>query len=422
MDRWASLYLLACTILGDENLAGDLVLRARDEGHLEEMLRQRGELPQVRPAPTPAALEHVAYLRRRARRRRTLAGVWVVGALAAVVAILFGLARWRQEHPPARAVYAEPAIAQEARGELELKVHRAEAAPGVLTIWWSLAGASVGLQREAPSVMLGLPDGWKRLASEEMTVERVNRDLIHGQLEVEALIAQPSDAQMLLVLDDRRFDLEFPLDRTLLERAERRIPVGEVMSRAGVGILVEEIVLGPGYARLIYEPWQAEDSPFRLLTAPPISRVVSDLGPVATHPSDAGSLRLGPLDGQVSSLRLSITEPMRVQTNLTLPLREGEREETAGLRIDEVEEIYPGVSQATLVIEGPAVWVESSSYSAGGNRFSRHRLGIHSVTHFQDLPAVSFAVRHPPGEGDAVTLRIETLYLAPPEELAIELP
>lgn len=103
-------------------------------------------------------------------------------------------------------------------------------------------------------MIVGLFDRWQSPEEENVTVRRVNRDLIHGKTVVAEVVDRPTHAQLVLVSENRRFALGFEVDRTALAQLERHIPVQQVMSRAGVGLLVREVVQGPGYTRLVYEP------------------------------------------------------------------------------------------------------------------------------------------------------------------------
>ncbi|MFZ5826762.1 MAG: hypothetical protein ACOY94_20930 [Bacillota bacterium] len=422
MDRWGSLYLAACAALGDENRAGDLLLQARDEDHLESMLRQYGELPPALPAPAPDTLDHVAYLRRRARLRRLLTKIWTGGAMVAAAAAVVGLLLWRGGEPPAEPVYAVPAIASLTRDNLELQVHRAEAAPGAVTIWWSLSGRGVGLASEAPSMIVGLFDRWQSPEEENVTFRRVNRDLVYGKTVVEEVVDRPTHAQLVLVSQNTRFALGFEVDRSSLAQLERHIPVQQVMSRAGVGLLVREVVQGPGYTRLVYEPWQEKDSPFRLLSVPLIDQVVTDQGAVPVRDPNTLPLRLGPVDHQATELRLETHRALRVEANLRLPLRQGAKEPLTGLKVTGVKETLPGVSEFTLVSEGPAVAVETFRVASHeGGYVQRSRWGAGSPVPLKGGPAATFTVTHPLGARGELQLHLETLWLAPPAGIKIHL-
>lgn len=386
------------------------------------MLRQHGELPPNLPAPAPDLLDHVAYLRRRARLRRLLSGLWTAGALVAAVGVVVGLLLWSSVEPPAESVYAVPAIASLERESLELQVHRAEASPGAVTIWWSLSGQGVGLAPETPAVIVGLFDRWQSPEEENVTVRRVNRDLLHGKTVVAEVVDRPTYAQMVLVARNTRFALGFEVDRTALVQQERRISVQQVMSRAGVGLMVREVVQGPGYTRLVYEPWQEKGSPFRLLSVPLIDRVVTNEGAVSVRDPHTLPLRLGPVDHQATELRLEANRALRVEADLRLPLREGAKEPLTGLKVTAVKETMPGVSEFTLVSEGPAVGVETFRIaSPDGEHVRRSRWGYGSLWLVKDGPTSTFTVTHPVGQSGELQLFLETLWIAPPEGIRVHL-
>lgn len=264
-SRLLERYALALQLLPDADLAGDLFMATGDEGAL---LRRANRwrmghglpalaMPAERRPLTPTEAEHALHLARRAGRRRRLH----LGAAALATVALLAAALLARPAPPVLGLAADPVFATPALQRIphpdgyQVWIHRVEAHPGSVTLWWSALGrnahrASTTLE---PRLMLdSVAPEWLTPGENQTASSRANR--VVGRSSFPAIITIEQEAWLTVGEaegDRANLVLRLPLGRTV-DEAARTIHLDREIRQDTVTLRLHAITLGRNYTQLRY--------------------------------------------------------------------------------------------------------------------------------------------------------------------------
>ncbi|MFZ5823663.1 MAG: hypothetical protein ACOY94_04930, partial [Bacillota bacterium] len=258
-------YALALQLVPDADVAGDLFMSSADERSLLARANRwrvgRGlpalTMPVERRPLSPVEAEHALHLARRAARRRRL---HLGGAVLGVFALL-AAALWVRPAPPVEGLAADPVFAIPALQRIphpdgyQVWVHRVEAHPGSVTLWWSALGpgarhAATSLE---PRLMLdSVAPEWLSPEETETAASRTNRvvgrstfpTIITIEQEAWLTVGQPAGDRADLVL-------RLPLGRTADESA-RTVRLDQEIRQDMVTLRIDSVTLGRNYTQVRY--------------------------------------------------------------------------------------------------------------------------------------------------------------------------
>lgn len=416
-ESWASLYLVACSVLGDESEAGDWVVQARTEAELSRRIAARAPLPAVLPAASPEVADHVTLLRRRSTRRRQAMRVWGVAAAVLVIglaALVWPAVRAFSDADTAR--YDRPAVAAAESGGWTFQIHEAAAGPGGLTVWWSLTGPGAASLAGRP--VLEAEANLPRIGGEPATAVRTSgRGLLMGQTWLPVTVPPAETVPLTLRLGGEHWVVDVPVDRTDLIALERRVAVNEVVSRRGAGVFIKSITMGPAYTVVDWEPWMAPEAIHKFDTRLALS-LRTDVGSVQSLSTGGPrSAHFAALPEGASSLVIASNELIWA-TAVRLPLQSGESDQETGLTLGLVSREQDRLAVQAEVGRG-YVPVETVAEDTAGRAYRPVSLQIGQGTNGQAGKWGLQAIFLLPADVKLAEIQVRVVQHLPPLELVL---
>lgn len=317
-------YALALQLVPDPDVAGDLFMQTRSEAALRARANrwreQQGLEPVTLPLPrrplTAEEAEHALHLARRGIRRRRL---FTGGAVAALLALVVGglsLVPVVVERPAqglaADPVYATPPLQQVQHPEgYRVSIHKVEADPGSVTIWWSATGAGAVDAADTLKPFLMLDSGgsaWLSPNESQFAAPRRNRMIglstFHTFVTVEH--------QALLSFGEPAPDwpsvlLRLPLDRKIDEGA-RTIELSQGPVDYGPAMItLHSVVLGRNYTLVRYTTTVPRTTAPSLYSLRVGTTDLTRKGPVTTTPDGLQEVLFEALPQKVDRIYLGFT-------------------------------------------------------------------------------------------------------------------
>lgn len=417
-EKWASLYLVACSLLGDESEAGDWVMAARTEEELARRLAARAPMPKVLPVAPEEVRDHVALLRRRAVRRRRAVQFWgVVAAAVAAGLVALAVPAWGGPVPEEPQRFTRPAVAAAENSGWTFRVHEAKADTEGLTVWWSLSGPGVANTGNRP-VLQSAVDLPRTGGEPAATVRTGGRSMLTGQTRLPVVVPPMETVPLSLQLGGQQWAVAAPVDRTELMAMERRVAINEVVSRRGAGVFIKSITIAPGYTAVDWEPWMAPEATRHFETQLALS-LRTDLGPVPALASGGPrTAHFAALPVGAGGLTIASNELVWA-TAVDLPLTVGAASAETGVTLEQVRRVQGRLHVQATVANG-YVPVETLLEDAAGRSYRPVSL---QIGHGADGRAERWALQASfdiPAGTELRGLQIRVVQQLPPLELALQ--
>lgn len=269
------LYALACCLVPDPDVASDLFMQSRSEADLRARAarwrRQQGlpdpGLPAAGALPPlgPGEQELALHLARRGQKRRLTLNLFLtLGAVLLLTAGLLGV----RALPGAlsRGLASDPAFAGSPVGETEplnglsFAVYRAEAIPGVTTIWWELTGSGAAMAAETWEA--GLRLGRDRTAPHHSQITAYQKNRVLGRSEFSILLPGESAPIIIEGIEERppTFLLSVLVEHLPSDPTARSYAVRQTLRTADAQVLVDRVLTSPTATTVIIngDPWLPE--------------------------------------------------------------------------------------------------------------------------------------------------------------------
>ncbi len=419
-------YALALELVPDSDLAGDLFMESRDAASLlrrANRWRERNGLP---PVAMPGAVrglseverEHALHLARRGRGRRLLCGV---GSLLAVALLVVAGLRLLPE--VVRTGLAADPIFDEAPLErtvhpkgYRIAIHKVEADPGAVTVWWSASGLhpARAAQEIHPQLRLdSITSDWMRPAEQETGT-------LQGRLvartRFETFVTVEREALLTFaeqVEDQPAWLLRLPFRRQV-DLSAHVIDMDLSSTNGPVTVHLHRLTLGRNYTQLRYSVRSDVGPPPTLYALQAGSTMLHRKGPILSDPT-VMEVTFEALPREIDQVRLLFTPVFA-----PLPPR------TYSLPDDPSIELYTRndrVATIVLVVENDTWGAAAFATVEGvdGVRYPAEELSFQIegeppknrvLVRAQNLPS-GVALR---------SLRIDSLRQAVPVDMMLELP